>query len=156
MPTTTERCTSCGAKVSTETGTCAYCGSDAPTHGAGASGRVSKRIARFDRLAEHANFDRWMRYRPETPKAPRGKPALVLRPKPYPAIVVSKRTELSAAGRGETLTASTAYFVTLEFRTGTRCEYDVDGEFHGEVAEDDIGIAYFRASEFISFKRIDV
>ena len=156
MTTTSDRCTSCGAKVSTETGACAYCGSGAPAHGAAERGRVSKRIARFDLLAEHADFDRWMRYRPEAPKAPRGKPALVVRPKPYPAIVVGKRSELSASGRGETLTTSTAYFVTLEFRTGTRGEYQVDGEFHGLCDDDDIGIAYFRGPEFVSFKRIDV
>jgi hypothetical protein len=156
VATTAERCTSCGAKVSTETGACAYCGSGAPAHGAAANGRVSKRVARFDLLAEHADFDKWMRHRPKPPRAPRSKPALVVRAKPYPAIVVAKRSEMAASGRGETLTTSTAYFVTLEFRTGTRSEYQVDGEFHGLCVDDDIGVAYFRGREFVGFARIDV
>ena len=156
MTTTSDRCTNCGAKVSTETGACAYCGSGAPAHGAAERGRVSKRVVRFDDLAEHADFDRWMRYRPKPPKAPRGKPALVVRAKPYPAIVVAKRSDVTTTGRGETARTSTSYFVTLEFRSGTRAEYEVDGEFHGETAEDDIGIAYFRGTEFVSFTRIDV
>lgn len=157
MPTPHERCTSCGAKVSTETGACAYCGSDgAGPGGRGAgTGRGSTRLERFDRLTEHADFDRWMRYRPDTPKAPRGKPSLVVRGKPYPAIVVSRRPEVMTTGRGETARTSTAYFVTLEFRTGTRCEYEVDGAFHGTAVEDDIGVAYFRGTEFLGFKRID-
>ena len=97
-----------------------------------------------------------MRYRPATPKAPRGKPALVVRVKPYPAIVIAKRPEVLTTGRGESARTTTSYFVTLEFRTGTRCEYEVDGAFHGTSAEDDIGVAYFRATEFLGFKRIDV
>jgi hypothetical protein len=195
--------------VPTETGVCAYCGTIA-AHDANvpppARDRASEKLERFDRLAEHPSFDKWMRWRPERPAAaPVGGglpligvafivmgiatamaftsnhapgPAVVvpllmiglgvrrivrgdgaaLRSasaptplKPYSALVVTKRTEVTTGEHGRT-----RYFVTLEFRTGTRREYDVDGEFYGLVADDDIGVAYIREGDLLHFKKIDV
>jgi hypothetical protein len=70
--------------------------------------------------------------------------------KAYPSLVVTKRTEVTTGEYGRT-----RYFVTLEFRTGTRREYDVDGEFYGLVADDDIGVAYIREGDLLHFKKID-
>jgi len=202
-----ERCTSCGAKVPAETGVCAYCGTTA--HDANvlppARDRASEKVERFDRLAEHPEFDRWMKWRPdrsEVPRAGGGLPALglclivaglvtgvslssgrspgpaVIVPllliglgvrrivradraafsrtaaadslRPYPALVVTKRTEMTVEQH-----ARTRYFVTLEFRSGTRREYDVDGAFFGLVADDDLGVAYIREGELLHFKKLD-
>jgi hypothetical protein len=203
-----DRCTSCGAKVPAETGVCAYCGTQA-THDANvpppARDRASEKVERFDRLAEHPEFDRWMKWRPDRPETTRsggGLPAVGLclivagvvfavslssgrspgpavivpllliglgvrrivrangdasRPsaaaasaRPYPALVVTKRTEMTVEQH-----ARTRYFVTMEFRTGTRREYDVDGAFYGLVADDDLGVAYIREGELLHFKKID-
>lgn len=195
--------------VPTETGVCAYCGTTTG-HDANvpppARDRASEKLERFDRLAEHPSFDKWMRWRPERPvAAPVGGglpligvafivmgiviamafssnqapgPAVVvpllmiglgvrrivrgngaaLRSssapttlKPYPALVVTKRTEVSTYDQR----SRTTYFTTLEFRSGTRREYEVDGEFYGLVADDDIGVAYIREGELLHFKKID-
>jgi hypothetical protein len=204
-----DRCTSCGAAVPAETGVCAYCGT-ATAHDVNvpppARDRASEKIERFDRLAEHPSFDKWMRWRPTPSATPRvaggfalrgvlliamgvvaamafsasrapgpvlivplvfialgvtrvvraGAPALrtaqtVETAKAYPALVVTKRTEVTTGEYGRT-----NYHVTMEFRSGTRREYDVDGAFYGLVAEDDIGVAYIREGDLLHFKKIDV
>lgn len=68
--------------------------------------------------------------------------------KPYPAIVVAKRAE--------TTERSTRYFATLEFRTGRRREYPVDGEFFGLLADGDAGVAYVAEDDLVTFKTLSV
>jgi len=189
-----------------ETGVCAYCGMQA-THEidvpAPTKDRASEKIERFNRLAEHPSFDKWMRWRP-TARAKRAvsarsasyvllavglilvvgafaferndhfmptfvgivlivfglrvlsaspdAPSSIAPTKPYAALVVTKRPEVTTSNQS----ARTSYFTTLEFRTGTRREYEVDGEFYGLVAEDDIGVAYIAEGSLESFKKIDV
>jgi hypothetical protein len=205
-----ERCMSCGAAVPAETGACSYCGTHLD-HGATnvpapIPDRASAKIERFDRLAAHADFDKWMRHRPAASatsgattttglvlitvgvlvavfaafmidalgaagvvafipaaafvvqgvRVASAAPGLAGSPqdssvKPYPALVVAKRMAVSTGQYGGSI-----YFVTLEFRTGSRREYDVDGTFFGLVAEDDIGVAYIREGSLRNFKQIDV
>jgi hypothetical protein len=68
----------------------------------------------------------------------------------YPALVVAKRADVSGGPGG----TGTRYFLTLEYRSGRRAEYEVDGAFHGLVAEDDLGVAYVREDELVTFKNI--
>jgi hypothetical protein len=192
--------------VPEETGVCEYCGS-AVEHDVNvpppARDRASERIERFDRLAEHPSFDKWMRWRPaqrETtssgvnpavigagfivvgiaiglgvtsshPPAPiailpfvlvglgvrtfiranRASSEAAAPAKAYSALVVAKRTDVTTGEYG-----GTSYFVTMEFRSGTRREYGVDGEFYGLVSDDDIGVAYIREGDLLNFKKIDV
>lgn len=65
--------------------------------------------------------------------------------------IVSKRTQ---TGGGMNDTAHwTHYFVTFEVESGSRMEFQLDGEESGLLAEGDQGKVTFQGSRFVSFTR---
>ena len=84
------------------------------------------------------------------------------------AIVTARRTRMLAMTaferrpalvrdeRSQSGEKSTSHFVTLEFDDGERHEYQVDGRTAGNVALDDVGVAYIKGEFLIDFRRFDV
>lgn len=70
------------------------------------------------------------------------------------AHVKTKRTETSG-GAGD-MSASTSYYVTFEFESGDRQEFNVTGSQYGMLAEGDIGKLSFQGSRFLGFERVNV
>ena len=70
------------------------------------------------------------------------------------AMVVRTRTEISSGGRDAS--TSTTYFVTLQSRDGARTELRAPGPVMGQLAADDIGIAYRKAATLVDFRRFAV
>ena len=68
------------------------------------------------------------------------------------AIVVGDRTKVS--GGGEHSSVSTTYYATLEFETGRRAELRCDDATAGEIARNDIGVAYLKGGKLVHFWRI--
>lgn len=71
-----------------------------------------------------------------------------------PACVTGERTQVSGGGRNRS--ASTSYYVTLEFPDGRRHEYRTKGSVVGEVSEGDLGMAYLRGGYLLDFRRVRV
>jgi hypothetical protein len=73
----------------------------------------------------------------------------------YPARVVVKRTETT--GQMSTFhhggRVDTWYYVTFEFTSGERREYEVSGADYGLVTEGDQGHLTFKGTEFYGFER---
>jgi hypothetical protein len=69
----------------------------------------------------------------------------------FAAIVAAKRMEIRRGKQGRT-----DYFVTLEFETGARDEYEAAGSMYGAVTEDDIGVADVRDTYLTGFRRVAV
>lgn len=75
-----------------------------------------------------------------------------------PAIIKSKRTHVSRYHnhQNENINShgsTTSYFVTFEFDSGDRSEYNVLAKEYGMLAEGDIGTLTFQGTRFIDFER---
>lgn len=68
------------------------------------------------------------------------------------AHVKTKRTETSG-GTGDT-GASTYYYVTFEYESGDRQEFQMRGNQYGMLAEGDIGKLNFQGTRFLGFERV--
>jgi hypothetical protein len=69
----------------------------------------------------------------------------------FAAVVAAKRMEVRRGKHGRT-----DYFVTLEFESGARHEYEAAGSMYGTVTEDDIGVAHVRDTYLTGFRRVAV
>ncbi len=70
------------------------------------------------------------------------------------ARVVDERVQVS--GGGENSSASTTYYVLLELRDGSRQEYKTSASVAGNVARDDMGIAFIKGGLLLDFLRVEV
>jgi hypothetical protein len=70
------------------------------------------------------------------------------------ARIAGERTRVS--GGGENSSASTSYYVTLEYESGRREEFSTSGKVVGEVSEGDMGIAYLKGGHLLAFERLRV
>ena len=71
----------------------------------------------------------------------------------YPARVVHKRTETSGWSGHDWGRIDTYYFVTSEFRSGERREYEVSGEEFGTLVEGDAGHVTAKGTRYEYFER---
>jgi uncharacterized protein (DUF58 family) len=72
--------------------------------------------------------------------------------KRVPAAVAGERSQVS--GGGQNTSASTSYFVTLEFKGGRRKEYSAGDELAGKLSAGDIGVAYLKGRVLVDFRRV--
>ena len=80
-----------------------------------------------------------------------------------PATVVAKRMNVSrhhtanagdmTGAHGYTSTSATTYYVTFQFESGDRMEFQVYGSEYGMLAEGDEGKLTFRGTRYLSFER---
>jgi hypothetical protein len=70
------------------------------------------------------------------------------------AKVVDKRIRVRGGGSGHS--ATTSYYITLEFRSGDRKEYPTEGNTYGGVTHDDIGVAYIKGGILLDYRRLPV
>ena len=66
------------------------------------------------------------------------------------ALVVDERTQVSGGKR-----AHSRYYATLEDRSGKRRELRVGTELAGQIARDDMGLAYVKDDLLLDFERLD-
>lgn len=69
-----------------------------------------------------------------------------------PALVVDKR--LKVRGGGQSTSAYTYYYVTLEFGDGERREFEARGKMYGKIAKNDAGVAYIRNRYLLDYRRL--
>ena len=77
------------------------------------------------------------------------------------AVVVSRRTKVSHhshtnagdAGDGYHTTSSTWYYVTFQFASGDRMEFQVEGSEYGMLVEGDEGELTFQGTRYLGFER---
>ena len=77
------------------------------------------------------------------------------------AVVVSRRTEVSHhchtnagdAGDGYHTTSSTWYYVTFQFASSDRMEFQVEGSEYGMLVEGDEGELTFQGTRYLGFER---
>jgi len=67
------------------------------------------------------------------------------------AVIVDERTEVS--GGGENSSASTTYYATLQLEAGRRVELTTEGNVAGMISRGDIGVAYTKGGQLITFDR---
>lgn len=74
--------------------------------------------------------------------------------------VVSKRTNFTynsghtdANGIHHSGSSNTMYYVTFEFESTDRMEFEVSGKEFGMIAEGDIGVLKFQGTRYLDFKR---
>ncbi len=67
-----------------------------------------------------------------------------------PAIVTSRRTEVTGGGESR---AVTHYFATFEFANGARQEFSLTGDQYAQLAERDRGLLISQGTWFHSFQR---
>lgn len=72
----------------------------------------------------------------------------------HPAVILDERTEFSSGG--EEASASTSYFLILQFPDGRRSEHAVDGHLAGALTQGDLGIAYLKSEALVDFQRVKV
>ena len=65
-----------------------------------------------------------------------------------PATVVTKRTEVWGHEH-----AHTDYYVTFQFESGERMEFQVEGIDYGMLAEDDYGTLQYQGTRYLGFFR---
>lgn len=80
-----------------------------------------------------------------------------------PAVIVAKRTNVTHhnhANAGDTTGAHgfhtdthTTYYVTFQFESGDRMEFQVYGSEYGMLAEGDEGKLTFQGTQYLSFER---
>lgn len=72
-----------------------------------------------------------------------------------PATVITKRsnTSHSHSHNDGMHHSSTSYYVTFQFESGDRSEFDVSGQEYGMLAEGDLGNLTFQGTRYISFTR---
>ncbi len=70
------------------------------------------------------------------------------------ARVVDERIQVSGGGKNSS--ASTAYYVLLELRDGSRREYRTSSSVAGHAARDDVGIAFIKGGVLLDFRRVEV
>ncbi|WP_432355633.1 DUF2500 domain-containing protein [Sporosarcina sp. A2] len=68
------------------------------------------------------------------------------------AHVKTKRTNTSG-GSGD-MSATTSYYVTFEYESGDRQEFQTTGEQYGMLAEGDIGKLNFQGTRYLGFERV--
>lgn len=71
-----------------------------------------------------------------------------------PALIVDKRTSVS--GGGQSSSARTTYYVTVELDDGERQELESAGKLYGKITKDDVGAAYIRERFLLDFRRLAV
>lgn len=76
------------------------------------------------------------------------------------AKVVAKRTYVdSSSGHSDANgtfhngSTSTRYYVTFQFESGDRTEFQLDGKEYGVMVEGDVGILLFQGRRFLEFNR---
>lgn len=73
-----------------------------------------------------------------------------------PVTVVVKRSHISHShshNNNEMHDSSTNYYVTFQFESGDRTEFDVSGQEYGMLTEGDIGNLTFQGTRYLSFTR---
>lgn len=73
-----------------------------------------------------------------------------------PVTVVAKRSHISHShshNNNEMHHSSTDYYVTFQFESGDRTEFDVSGQEYGMLTEGDIGNLTFQGTRYLSFTR---
>jgi len=70
------------------------------------------------------------------------------------SLVADERTVVSGGGKDSS--ASTTYYVLLQFRDGQRAEYRAPDRVAGKVAPGDLGIAFLRGNVLLDFRRVPV
>ncbi|WP_375709739.1 DUF2500 domain-containing protein [Mesobacillus foraminis] len=70
-----------------------------------------------------------------------------------PAIVTSKRTNVSRSAENELHSTYTTYYATFEFESGDRTEFILSGSEYGQLAERDRGTLSFQGTRYIGFQR---
>ncbi|MBP3412535.1 MAG: DUF2500 domain-containing protein [Oscillospiraceae bacterium] len=72
-----------------------------------------------------------------------------------PAVIVSKRTNVSHSGTGEMHHHThTTYYVTFQVQSGDRMELCMNGSDYGMLAEGDRGELSFQGTRYLGFRRI--
>ena len=69
------------------------------------------------------------------------------------ALVRDERTRVSGGGKNSS--ASTTYYVTLEYEDGSREEHRVGSRAAGRVSPGDVGVAFERAGILVDFETLD-
>jgi ABC-type transport system involved in multi-copper enzyme maturation permease subunit len=74
-----------------------------------------------------------------------------------PAMVKTKRTHVSRRGSVNNEhshhSTRTTYYITFEFESGDRTEFQISGTEYGQLAEEDQGILSFQGTRYLSFER---
>lgn len=71
-----------------------------------------------------------------------------------PAIVLTKRDEVSVHHHDHHRHTSTRYFVTFEVESGDRMELQMSGHEYGMLVEGDRGNLSFQGTRFLGFERV--
>ncbi len=71
------------------------------------------------------------------------------------AKIVTKRSDVSSSISNEDNfhSTSTTYYITFEVESGSRIEFQVNGQIYGSCAEGDIGKLTFQGTKYIGFER---
>ncbi|WP_336587149.1 DUF2500 domain-containing protein [Bacillus spongiae] len=70
-----------------------------------------------------------------------------------PAIVKSKRENVSRRSSEHRHGTYTNYFVTFEFESEDRSEFQISGKEYGLLSENDNGMLTFQGSRYLGFER---
>lgn len=74
-----------------------------------------------------------------------------------PAVVVSKRTEISHHHHNGVdhhhHHSSTTYYITFQVESGDRMEFHVTGQDYGMLIEGDEGMLHFQGTRYLGFQR---
>lgn len=70
-----------------------------------------------------------------------------------PAMVVAKRDHVTSYRNNDHGRTRTTYYVTFEFNSGDRKEFNLTDQEYGMIAENDVGILTFKGTRFIGFER---
>lgn len=71
-----------------------------------------------------------------------------------PSLVLDKR--MAVRGGGQSSSASTTYYITLEFNDRERREIKTRGKLYGKITKDDVGVAYILDDYLLDFRRLEV
>ena len=72
--------------------------------------------------------------------------------KRLPSLILDKR--ITVRGGGQSSTASTYYYITLELTDGERQELETRGKLYGKITKNDVGVAYIRDRYLLDFRRV--
>lgn len=67
--------------------------------------------------------------------------------------VVSHAGHTDANGYHHHGSSSTSYYITFQFESGDRLEFEVNGKDYGVIVENDYGVLKFQGSRFLGFSR---
>lgn len=74
-----------------------------------------------------------------------------------PAVVVDKRSNVARRHHNHNemhhTSTSTTYYVTFEFDSGDRTEFEIEGREYGMIVSGDKGILTFQGTRYLGFER---